>query len=179
VFFEAHIDVYADDGYQVEDVLADGQSAEAADTHTFAADHAIRATFAPEIIFDGSVSGIRLDPVPTGDNPFFNGVGTSYFEWGEPADYNSNLRFKGSSFDMAPEEPFNLGTVTYYNRTAEAGTDASSVTLMLTLDIQHPAEISLETAFPLELVNVPSQGTALENADFVYFRILFRSSLLH
>ncbi|GBC61651.1 hypothetical protein DENIS_2613 [Desulfonema ishimotonii] len=123
-------------------------------------------------VFNGSVSGNWADPVPEGSSPVFEGVGTSYFKWGD-ASFDTppcHLKFEGYSFsNVSPEIPFKIGKVSYYNGTTGIGTDASSVNLILSLDIQAPIQVKFTPKFSLGLINVPNDGAAWENADYVHF----------
>jgi hypothetical protein len=82
-------------------------------------------------IYSGSISGIFSDPVLTGyaldlngnhiplDNTTTavdTGFGTNSITWGDASPSSSSLTFTGKSFSgVAPDQVFDLGTITYFN----------------------------------------------------------------
>jgi prepilin-type N-terminal cleavage/methylation domain-containing protein len=101
------------------------------------------------IFFGGNSAGVFSSPA--GDSGLVTNlvglVKNAWFEWGSPAldlgyTVPNSLSFTGRSFtEIAPEERFALGTLTYYNGSTYTGTNATSVQLEVTLDFSSPAAV--------------------------------------
>ncbi len=125
--------------------------------------------------FSGSNTGVFYSP--RGDRNLQTnltyGKRGSYFEWGDPASgYTkpNSLKFEGASFaKVAPEEKFVLGTLTYYNGTTYANTNATSVKIDMNLNLTEPAATEkLSFTFSLYSTTNRTNQTDDENADFVH-----------
>lgn len=101
------------------------------------------------IFFGGSSTGVFFNP--EGDPGLVTNllglIKNAWFEWGSPAldigyTVPNSLGFVGSSFsEIAPEQLFPLGTLTYYNGSTYTGTNATSVQLEVTLNFSSPAAV--------------------------------------
>jgi hypothetical protein len=128
---------------------------------------------ASPITVNGSASGVFVDPQPLG--AVVSGEGTSEFTWGVPGEGFSQpcwLAFGGRSFTATPKgknDYFSLGTLSYYNSTTQAGTEADAVDLDVTLSFRTPAGTKPKTFnFPLQLLNSPNTDDPIASADSVF-----------
>jgi type II secretory pathway pseudopilin PulG len=115
---------------------------------------------------------------PTGDrglvSNLLNGLRGPEFTWGSPATalgYTkpNKLDFKGASFDkVGPDEEFKLGTLTYFNGTTLATTNARLVKIDVDLNLSEPA-LRQTMTFELNLESTPNsaRNTEDQNADYV------------
>ena len=125
------------------------------------------------IFFAGGSSGLFKNPA--GDSGLVtnlrDGLANQLFTWGTPAnDKGANyLNFTGKTFmDIAPDELFELGTLTYFNGSTYAGTNASSVQLSITLNLSTPNVVET-LPFTFSLLSTPNKGMNDDNdADYVY-----------
>ena len=83
----------------------------------------------------------------------------------------NRLQFTGDSFtDIAPDEIFNVGQLTYLNSTTGVGTSAYEVTLQLDLSFSNPsASESVDVKLALESTKNYPWYTQDQQADFVRF----------
>lgn len=115
----------------------------------------------------GTSTGTFVNPVgPAG--MVTSGVGTSTFTWGSGSP-PSSLAFNSSSFSGNSGSFFDLATITYFNGTIAAGTEANTVDLAITLLFTDPAGVNQSFTYMLSLVNTPNTGTAEQNADIIQF----------
>ncbi|MEZ5324238.1 MAG: choice-of-anchor K domain-containing protein [Verrucomicrobiales bacterium] len=127
--------------------------------------------------FSGSSSGTFSTPATTSGSVYTietTATGGSKFSWGTvAAGYTapSSLTFEGADFEnIVPEIEFVVGTLSFYNGTIYAGTEASGVELNVALEVEVniPVE-NEELVFPLELINTPNYDwqSNNDNADYV------------
>ncbi len=97
----------------------------------------------------------------------------SHFEWGEGA-YGSpdnSLDFAGQSFsDVTLGEQVQVGTLSYYNGSIWAGTEADSITLEVNLALSEPEQTTLTAEFTFDLENTENTNDPVASADFVRFQ---------
>jgi hypothetical protein len=129
------------------------------------------------LLFSGNTAGRFLNPV--GDDDMVvsieNSDGVAEMWWGAPYErggwFEGNyLRFEGLGFEnVAAFEEFELGTLTYFNSTTYAGTNATGVDLELMLQILVP-DVSAAFTYGFELLSTPNRTsqTADQNADYVW-----------
>jgi prepilin-type N-terminal cleavage/methylation domain-containing protein len=142
------------------------------------------------IFFGGSSAG--LFSAPKGDPGLISnlngGKSNSFFSWGSPANNSgfnipNSLTFSGRTFShIAPDQLFELGTLTYYNGTTFAGTNATSVQLTVSLNLTTQGVVET-LPFTFELLSTTNTKEAKEkdrknketekqmddaDADFVY-----------
>jgi prepilin-type N-terminal cleavage/methylation domain-containing protein len=142
------------------------------------------------IFFGGTSSGVFQGPIgEPGMITNLSGTSSSpLFTWGSPATtlgfYNPNsLSFSGKNLGtIAPEQLFELGTLSYYNGSVWSGTMANSIKLKVTLNLTTPGVVeNLEFTFRLmSTVNTKADKKANRwnteteqqmddaDADFVY-----------
>jgi hypothetical protein len=105
----------------------------------------------------GAGSGIFVNPSgPAG--MVVTGVGTNYFTWGTPGSFGtgpSSLTFEGTSFSTITEQEFLLGTLTFYNGTIEASSDADMIDLKVNMELSSHSGISQSFIYSLELIDTP------------------------
>ena len=108
-----------------------------------------------------------------------SGVGTNDFKWGVPfQSFPSELFFGGIGFaGVVPEQFFDLGTLSYFNGTAWAGTEAFSVDLRATLAFTSPLGLTNDFDFDFTLLNTLNVGSAVQNADSVFLASLFPTTI--
>lgn len=124
----------------------------------------------------GAASATFQNPTP---GTVFSGVNTNSFTWGDPANFGvgaNNLRFTGNNFASALDTPFKLGTLSYFNGTTAAGSNASSVDLATNLNFASPAIPAFTSNFTLALNSTPNNGTPAQNADFVSFNNMWSAN---
>lgn len=126
------------------------------------------AVSAAPIPVAGTSSGVFTNPIgPSG--MVTTGVGTNNFSWGIGSP-PSSLQFAGSAFSSVSESFFNVATITYYNGAINAGTQADSVDLAITINFTAPSGVNQAFVYNLNLINTPnSSGTAAGDADIVQF----------
>jgi hypothetical protein len=95
------------------------------------------------------------------------------FTWGTPAgsgNKHNELEFKGASFRrVAPDEEFELGTLSYYNGTTVSGTNATSVKILIDLNLSEPIVVKEPLSFTFNLLSTPNKGKSDDDdADYVY-----------
>ena len=123
----------------------------------------------------GTSSGVFVNPIgPSG--MVVTGVGTNLFGWGVGSPPNS-LGFAGLAFATDTETVFSFGTLTYYNGSISAGTEANAVDLAVTLSLTTPAGITTPFAFNLQILNTPNTGDPIASADIVNFPSFFPSTV--
>jgi len=137
---------------------------------------AINSATYETIFFTGNGTGVFTSP--TGDSRLVTnlaaGASDSFFSWGNPAvplgfTQPNSLTFAGRSFDnIAPDQVFELGTLTYYNGTTYSGTNATNVKLNVGLNLTTPGAVENLT-FSFNLLSTPNKNqNADDDADFVY-----------
>jgi len=94
------------------------------------------------------------------------------FRWGTPAagtlEQNSLTLTSGTFNRIAPDQEFQLGTLTYYNGTTASGTNATSVQVAVDLNMATPS-VRETLNFTFRLLSTPNLGqSADEDADFVW-----------
>jgi hypothetical protein len=115
----------------------------------------------------GSTSATFNNPTAGSTN---SGAGTSKFTWGKPSSIfqqANKLTFEGKSFDSVLNTPFKIGSLTYFNGTTTAGSNASSVDLNAVFKFNLPGTASVSSNLALALNSTPNTGNATANADFV------------
>lgn len=126
----------------------------------------------------GTSSGIFTNPAgPSG--MIVSGVGTSHFTWGDGSPFGSppsSLNFTGASFNTETEQVFSFGTLSYFNGTIMAGTEANSVELNVTISLTTPSGINQDFDYTFELINTPNTSDPVASADFVKFQNVFPTS---
>jgi hypothetical protein len=115
--------------------------------------------------FQGTTSGIFLNPTGPGVPDHVTGVGTDTFTWGSTA--SSSLHFAGTSFDTDPGVVFGLGDLTYANATSAIGTGAESVDLAVTLTFSVPSIPGEDFTYTFNLVNTVNNNDADASADII------------
>ena len=137
---------------------------------------AVNSAVYETIFFEGDSSGLFKSPL--GDSGLVSnlpgGATNPHFTWGTPAIPmgfpNPNaLTFAGKTFaEIAPDEVFELGTLTYYNGSTYAGTNATSVQLTVKLNLTTPGMVE-ELPFTFRLLSTTNKGkNADKDADYVY-----------
>jgi hypothetical protein len=91
---------------------------------------------AQALTFSGISSGAWGEPTPGGINtsPFYSGVGTNSFRWGDPDDFGTGpnqLTFSGDSFSTKIGSLFKIGDLTYFNGKVTPNTSVDFVPLNL------------------------------------------------
>ena len=126
------------------------------------------------IYFTGTSAGKFHTPV--GDNLMATNLAAGQrspnFKWGVPAtaDRKQNeLNFTGSSFvRVAPDQEFQLGTLTYYNGTTRSNTNATGIQIAIDMDLTTPG-VRESLNFTFRLLSTPNRGrNANEDADYVW-----------
>jgi hypothetical protein len=117
----------------------------------------------------GTDTGVFVNPGPAGAT--VTGVGTNTFTWGSGEGITngapSSLSFSGGSFNATVNQPFDLGTVTYFN--GSNTNDADEVILSISVDLTNVPEKDFTLSVPLALVNTPNTDDAIASADTVSF----------
>jgi hypothetical protein len=99
-----------------------------------------------------------------------SGVSSNKFTWGNPSNFGvgaNKLTFKGASFSSVLNTPFKIGSLTYFNGTTTAGSNATSVDLNTVFKFKLPGATSVSSSLALALNSTPNTGNAIANADFV------------
>lgn len=113
---------------------------------------------------------------PAGDSRMKTNLATGQksptFFWGDPATVDNKqnqLDFTGASFaNVAPDEEFVVGALTYYNGTTYAGTNATSVQIAIDLNLTTPA-VKESLNFTFKLLSTSNLGKNADvDADYVY-----------
>ena len=128
------------------------------------------------IYFSGRSRGVFHDPegpktMITNLEP---GERAPMFEWGSPSTQQgftkgNQLTFTGNTFaTVAPEQEFQVGTLTYYNSTTQGNTTADTVRINIDLELTTPgAKESLD--FTFRLLSTPNKNKDPdEDADYVW-----------
>lgn len=126
----------------------------------------------------GSSSGLFTNPSGPG-GMLVSGVGTSDFAWGNGAPFgspSSSLNFLGNSFSTETDLTFSFGTLSYFNGTIAAGTQANTVDLNAQLTFTMPSGINQNFIYNLGLVNTPNTSDPNASADIVQFQTIFPSN---
>lgn len=137
---------------------------------------AVASTLYETIFFGGTSSG--KFKAPKGDSGLasnlLGGLSNSFFTFGSPATsagYTkpNSLTFSGKNFlSVAPDQLFELGTLTYYNGSTYAGTNASSVQLEVSLNLTTPGVVET-LPFTFNLLSTTNKGVDPDaDADYVY-----------
>ncbi|MEN9867220.1 MAG: hypothetical protein RL748_2810 [Pseudomonadota bacterium] len=125
----------------------------------------------------GTSSAVFTNPQPL--NTTFSGVNTNSFTWGNPGNFGvgaNNLTFTGSNFDVNLNTPFKLGTLSYFNGTTSAGSNASSLDFKTQLNFTQPGIPAVFSTFTLGLNSTANTSDPVASADFVNFNSLTSSS---
>jgi len=126
----------------------------------------------------GSSSGVFVNPSGPG-GMLVSGVGTSSFAWGNGAPFGSapsSLNFFGNTFSTETDLAFSFGTLSYFNGTISAGSQADSVDLDVQLALTTPSGINQSFIYNLGLINTANTGDPNASADIVQFQTIFPSS---
>ena len=122
--------------------------------------------------FTGEAYGEFKDPI--GEAGMVYVLDNNYFEWGESSGYlgfdnGSYLEYIGAAWaDVQAGELFRLGTLDYFNGSTYSGTQATDVTLDLTIALSMPdTDQSFDIDIELENTTNSTNNTEDENADFV------------
>ena len=119
----------------------------------------------------GSSAGTFDNPVgPSG--MLVTGVGTNSFTWGDGTAFSSpssSLGFAGTTFDTDTGTFFDVGSITYFNGTIAAGTQADTVDFNLGLTFTTPGGINETFTYLLSLINTPNTNDPNASADIVQF----------
>ena len=129
------------------------------------------------IYFTASTGGLFHDPSSANPTKMVTNMAPpktgTLFKWGgtsSSGQTQSWMQFDGSpSGNVAPDEWFQIGKLTYYNGTITTGTGADKVKLKFALKIT-PTITNAD--FTLNLVNTPNSGDANASADYVYIPAL-------
>ena len=115
----------------------------------------------------GTDTGTFINPTPA--SATVTGVGTNDFTWGSEDDNPdwapSSLDFSGASFNATVNQPFDLGTITYFNGTNTNGAD--DVTLNISVDLTNVPEKDFTLSVPISIINTPNTDDAIASADMV------------
>ncbi|HEY5704335.1 MAG TPA: choice-of-anchor K domain-containing protein [Terrimicrobiaceae bacterium] len=119
-----------------------------------------------KISFDGASSGVLISPTGA-SNLLTTGVGTNSFSWGLGVNSPpSSLTFTGASVDGAfAEQPFTIGTLSYFNGTVLGGTEAYSVGLRTSLTF---SGFTQQFDYGFQLLNTSETGDPVRSADSVF-----------
>ena len=123
----------------------------------------LRAQFIPAVPISFSTSGVFTKPAGT-TNMVVTGVGTSVFTWGSP----TSNRFELTATNQAAftEQPTTLAALRYYNGSMQAGTEANSVDLRLTLHFPEEA-LTTNVTVKFDLIATVNTNDARASADIV------------
>jgi hypothetical protein len=115
--------------------------------------------------YDFGASGVLLNATG-GPNLSIGGIGTNTFSWGTGVESPpSSLSFVGKSvLGAIPEQPFVIGTLSYFNGAVRAGTEAYSVGLQTTLTF---SGLTQSFDYGLKLINTPNTSNPIASADSV------------
>jgi hypothetical protein len=128
---------------------------------------------AAPLTFAGQAGGTFVDPLPS--KAVVSGVGTSDFSWGTGlgGSQNCNFTFTGVQFQAKPKTKqgvFTLGTLAYRNGETLVGTEATNVTLAVTVQFSNPSGIPPQLfRFPLTMINTTNTEDPDASADIVTF----------
>lgn len=126
------------------------------------------------IYFTGAATGNFHSPL--GDNRLVTnlppGVRQPEFKWGTPAAgtrVQNSLSLTGGTFArIAPDQEFQLGTLTYYNGTTASGTNATSVQVAVDLNMSTPS-VRETLNFTFRLQSTPNRNQDPDaDADYVW-----------
>jgi len=126
----------------------------------------------------GSTSGIFQNPVgDAGAAPFYTGVGTNQFGWGDPNGFGTGanfIRFDGVPFATDTETDFLIGDLTYFNGTTETGSNATGTDLEAKLSFTIPALTDANLTFTLQLLSTwDPTATPADQPDLLILPTLF------
>jgi hypothetical protein len=123
----------------------------------------LHAQFIPAVPISFTTSGVFTNPVGA-TNMVVTGVGTSVFTWGSP----TSNRFELTATNQAAftEQPTTLAALRYYNGSTQAGTEANSVDLRLTLNFPDEA-LTTNVTIKFELIATVNTNDARASADIV------------
>lgn len=115
--------------------------------------------------YDFGSSGVLVNATGA-PNLSIGGIGTNTFNWGVGVDSPpSSLSFVGKSIQGAiPEQPFVIGSLSYFNGSVLAGTEAHSIGLETTLTF---SGLTQSFDYGLTLINTPNTSNPLASADSV------------
>jgi hypothetical protein len=115
----------------------------------------------------GTESATFQNPAPS--TATVTGVGTSDFTWGTGDGVDggspSELVFTGNNFSATPNQPFDLGTLTYYN--GSNTNDATSVDFDISINLTNVPEKNFTLNTPITLINTPNTSDPVASADTV------------
>lgn len=126
----------------------------------------------------GTGSGVFQNPVGPGGMQV-TGVGTAAFTWGDGTVFgspSSSLTFAGGAFSGVSGSFFDLATITYFNGTIAAGTQADSVDLAITLNFTDPSGVNQAFTYLLNLINTTNTSDPVASADIVQFPSILPSA---
>ncbi|KYC34999.1 hypothetical protein WA1_09680 [Scytonema hofmannii PCC 7110] len=119
-------------------------------------------------------------PGSANTDPYYTGVGTSTFKWGdahpEQPIYGTSaneIAFKGISFTTEESSVFKIGYLKYFNGTVPQGTNVDTVPLSLDLSFSEPFNFSEDFKYDLELENTTNVGIPELDADSVIVKNTF------
>lgn len=115
----------------------------------------------------GSASATFNNPTP---GSTYSGAGTNKFTWGNPSNFGvgaNKLTFKGASFSSVLNTPFKIGSLSYFNGTTAAGSNATSVDLSSVFKFKLPDAANVSANFTFALNSTPNTGNFNANADFI------------
>jgi len=127
----------------------------------------LRAELIPAVPISVVVAGVFTNPAgPAG--MAVSGVGTSHFTWGVAVGGSSSNRFDliGTNITASTEQPITLASLSYFNGGIQFGTEATSVVMLLTLNLPNES-LTTNLPFRLELVTTPNTNDARASADIV------------
>jgi hypothetical protein len=115
--------------------------------------------------YDFGSSGVLVNATGA-PNLSIGGIGTNTFNWGiGVGSPPSSLSFVGKNVEGAfPEQPFVIGSLSYFNGSVQAGTEAYSVGLKTTLTF---AGLTQSFDYGLKLINTPNTSNPVASADSV------------
>lgn len=125
----------------------------------------LEARYAPAA-FTGSVAGVFTNA----DGGTVTGEGTENFTWGEGINGSGPNRFTftPASINAQPGEVFSLGSLTYTNGTTRTGTEANTVNLSISLDMDRPVRGGVkDVSYGLSMHSTTNTDDPVASADYV------------
>ncbi len=125
------------------------------------------------VTFSGQAQATFDAPTPSENAA---GAGTALLSWGKPANGStpSTFRFSGAAIQAPPGREFSLGTLTYHNGQSEVGSEITSVTLTVRVNLAGVAPLTL--AVPLSVTTTINNGDPVEDSDTLSVPATFASS---
>lgn len=128
--------------------------------------------------FQGSTSGRFINPVGPA-TMVASGEGTDSFTWGESLLLGgdpSSLNYTGISFDINEDDPFVLGSLTFFNGNVLENSVAENIDLTMDFDFSTPLGTVESFSYSLGLINTENTSDPAVSADAVNFNNSVASS---